>query len=94
MIKNSNPQVMFPSLGVWHWEEEPLETLVLKASGACAQMLHRTGGNRDSTPGGCTQVFMCSGSQGKEGTPQESGFNIPMDLGGSSEKEGGSTFGG
>ena len=35
--------------GVWHWKEEPLEHLALKASRAGVQELHRTGGNRDST---------------------------------------------
>ena len=37
--------------------------------GACAQKHHRTGGNRDTTLGGCTQDFMCTGSQDKAGTP-------------------------
>ena len=43
---------------VWHWVEEPPEHLALKASRACAQELRRTGGNRDSILGGCTQGFM------------------------------------
>ena len=31
------------------------------------QELHRTKRNRDSTFGGCTQGFMCTGSQAKHG---------------------------
>ena len=46
--ESSEPHLRFPILGVWHWEEEPPEHLALKASGACAQELHRTGENRDS----------------------------------------------
>ena len=41
------------------------ELLALKASGTWVQELHRTGGNRDSTLGGCTPGFMCTGTQGK-----------------------------
>ena len=33
-------------MGIWHGERAP-EHLALKASGACAQELHGTGGNGD-----------------------------------------------
>ena len=39
------PLVRFLCLGIWHWEEEPLELLALKANRACAQEVYRTGGN-------------------------------------------------
>lgn len=38
------PLIRFPSLGVWHWEEEPLKHLALKAIGACVQELCRCRG--------------------------------------------------
>ena len=53
--ESSERHVRLPSLGVWHQEEEPPEHLALKANEALSQELHRTGGNRDSTLGGCTQ---------------------------------------
>ena len=53
-----------PMPGIWHWEQEPLENLALKASGACAQELHGTGGNRDLILERGTRFFMCPGSQG------------------------------
>ena len=34
-------------MGIQYWEKETLEYLALKASGACVQELHRTGGNGD-----------------------------------------------
>ena len=49
--------------------EEPLENLTLKASGACEQELHGSGGNGDPTLERRTQDFMCTGSQGKAETP-------------------------
>ena len=60
----------------------------LRASGACMQELHRTGGNRDHIPERCTQVFMCTGPQGKAETPRESGSELTVVLGGSPEKKG------
>ena len=32
--ESSEPHVRLPSVGVWHWQEEPPEHLALKASGA------------------------------------------------------------
>ena len=65
MSESSEPHVRLPSLGVWHWEEENPEHLALKASGSWSQELHRTGGNRDSTLGGCTQSLMHTMTQDK-----------------------------
>jgi len=62
--ETSEPHSRCLSQGVWHGKEEPLGHMTLKASEACVQELHRTGGDRNSTPGGCTQAFMCTGSQG------------------------------
>ena len=45
--ESSEPHIKLSRVGIWHWEKEPLEHLALKASGACAQELHRTGGNGD-----------------------------------------------
>ena len=45
--ESSEPHIKPSHAGICHWEKEPLEHLALKASGACAQELHRTGGNRD-----------------------------------------------
>ena len=44
------------------------EHLVLRASGACTQELHRPGGNADSTLERHAQVFMCTGSEDKAET--------------------------
>ena len=52
--ESSKPHIRLPILGVQHWEEEPPERLALKASRAWLQELSRTGGNTDSTLGGCT----------------------------------------
>ena len=49
--------------------ERAPEHLVLKASRACAQELHRTGGNRDPILKRHTQTFTCTGSQGKAKSP-------------------------
>ena len=69
--------------GIWLWEQEPLENLALKASGACAQELHGTGGNRDLILERCTQAFMCTASQGKAETTQKSGSDLTAAPGGS-----------
>lgn len=58
-VRVPNPS-QFHSLGVWEWEQEPLDHLALKASGAWAQDLHRTGINRDSTLGMCTHLHVHS----------------------------------
>lgn len=52
---------------VWHWEEESLEHLALRANGPCAQELYGTGGK--SALEMCTQAFMCTRSQGKAEIP-------------------------
>ena len=67
--ESSETHVMFPFLGIWHWEEEPSEHLALRASGAFAQELYRTGENEESTLEKCTQAFVCTGSQGKAEIP-------------------------
>ena len=60
---------------------KPLEHLALMASGACAQELHRTGGNRNPILKRRTWTFMCTGSQGRARSPQESRSNLTAVLG-------------
>ena len=79
--ESSEPHIKLSCVRIWHWEKEPLEHLALKASGACVQELHRTGGNRDPTLNRHIHIFTCTGSQGKEKTPQESGSNLTAVLG-------------
>ena len=67
--ESSEPHIKPPCVGIWHWEKEPLEHLALKASGACAQQLHGTGGNGDPILKRCTQTVMCTGSQGRAKSP-------------------------
>ena len=67
--ESSEPHIKLSRVGIWHWEKEPLEHLALKASGACAQEHHRTGGNRDPILKRRSQTFMCTGSQGKAKSP-------------------------
>ena len=67
--ESSEPHIKSPGLGIRHWEKEPLEHLALKASGACVQELHRTGGDRDSILKRHTQNFTCTGSQDKTKAP-------------------------
>ena len=45
--ESSETHIKRPRVGMWHWEQEPVDHLALKASGACAQELHQTGGNGD-----------------------------------------------
>ena len=85
---SSEPHIKPPGVGIWHWEKEPLEHLALKASGACAQELHRTGGNGDCILKRHTQTFMCTGSQGKAKSPWESESNLTAVLGGHPGKTG------
>ena len=75
-------------VGIWHGKKEPLEHLALKASGDCAQELHRTGGNGDPILKRRTQTFTCTGSQGKAKSPRESGSNLTAVLGGHPGKTG------
>ena len=62
--------------------ERDLEHLALNGSGACAQELHRTEGNRDSILKRCTQTFTCTESPGKAKSLLESGSNLTSVLGG------------
>ena len=75
-------------MGIWHWEKEPPEHLALKTSGACVQELHRTWGNGDPILKRHTQMFTCTGSQGKAKSPWESGSKLTTVLGGPPGKTG------
>ena len=75
-------------MGIWHWEKEPLKHLALKASGACVQELHRTGGNGDPILKRHMRTFMCTESQGKAKSPRESGSKLTTVLGGHPGKTG------
>ena len=86
--ESSEPHIKPSRVGIWHWEKEPLEHLALKASGACAQELHRTGGNGDPIVKRRTRTFTCTGSQGKVRSPSESGSNLTAVLGGHPGKTG------
>ena len=86
--ESSEPHIKPSCAGIWHWEKEPLEHLALKASGACVQELHRTGGNGDPILKRRTQTFTCTGSQGKAKSPRESGSNLTAVLGGHPGKTG------
>ena len=37
--ESSEPHIKLPLVGIWHWKEEPLEHLALKASGTRVQEL-------------------------------------------------------
>ena len=86
--ESSEPHIKPSRAEIWHWEKEPLEHLALKASGACAQELHRTGGKGDPILKRCTQTFMCTESQGKAKSPRESGSNLTAVVGGHPGKTG------
>ena len=43
---------------------------------------------QDSNLGGCTQVFTCTGTQGKAVTPEEPGPELPVSFGGSPDETG------
>ena len=60
----------------------------MKASGACAQELHGTGGNGDPILKRRTWTFICTGSQGRARSPWESGSNLTAVLGGHPGKTG------
>ena len=64
--EGSEPHIRFPNLGVQQQEEEFLENQTLKARGIWLQDFDKTGGNRDSTPGGHTQSSVHIRTQGKE----------------------------
>ena len=80
--ESSGPHFKLFHVGIWHREKEPLEHLTSKASGACAQELHRTGGNGDPILKRRTQTFTCTGSQGRVRSLQEPGSNLTAVLGG------------
>ena len=86
--ESSEPHIKLSRVGIWHWEKDPSEHLVLKASRACAQELHRTGGNGDPILKRRTQTFTGTESQGKAKSPRESGSNLTAVLGGHPEKTG------
>ena len=86
--ESSEPHIKPSHVGIWHWEKEPLEHLALKASGACEQELHGTGGNGDPILKRRTQMFTCTGSQGRARSPKESGSNLTAVLGGHPGKTG------
>ena len=80
--ESSEPHIKPSRAGIRHGEKEPLEHLALKASGACAQELHGTGGNGDPILKRCTQTFTSTESQGKAKSPRESGSSLTTVLGG------------
>ena len=86
--ESSEPHTKPSRVGIQHWEKESLEHLALKASGACVQELHRTGGNGDPILKRRTQTFTCTGSQGRERSPQEPRSNLTAVLGGHHGKTG------
>ena len=67
--QSSEPHIKLPPVGIWHWEKEPPEHLALKASGVCAQELHKTGGNGDPILKRHTRTFTCTGCQGRARSP-------------------------
>ena len=79
--ESSEPHIKLSRVGIWHGEKEPLEHLALKASGACAQELHRTGGNGDPILKRRTHTFTYTRSQGRARSPQEPRSNLTTVLG-------------
>ena len=63
--ESCEPHIKLPRVGIWHREKEPSEHPALKASGACVQELHRTGGKGAPFLESLTQAFMFTGSQSK-----------------------------
>ena len=81
------PHIRLPSLGMWQRDWESPGNLTLKARGIWLQGFHSTGRNRDSSPGGHRQNFVCTSTQKKEAvTPQETEQKLPAGVGGSSVK--------
>ena len=64
--ESSEPHGGLLSQGLWQWEEKTPENLSLKVSGVWLQELHRTGGNRNSTLGGHTQMLLAPGPRDKK----------------------------
>ena len=60
----------------------------MKASGACVQELHGTGGNGDPILKRHTQTSACAGSQGRAKAPEDSGSDLTAVLGESPGKTG------
>ena len=86
--ESSEPHIRLSRVGIWHREKEPLAHLALKASGACVQELHWTGGNGDPILKRHTQTFTCTESQGKAKSPRESRSSLTAVLGGHPGKTG------
>ena len=86
--ESSEPHIKPSHVGDPAQGERAPEHLALKASGACAKELHRTGGNRDPIPKRHTQTFTCTESQGKAKSPRESGSNLTAVLSGHPGKTG------
>ena len=63
--ESSEPPVRLPGL---EWEGAPQENLAWKASRVGLQEFHRTGRNRNSTLGGCTEGLMHTRAQLKKQT--------------------------
>ena len=86
--ESSEPHIKPSHVGDPAQGERAPEHLALKASGACVQELHGTGGNRDPILKRHTQTFTCTESQGKAKSPRESGSNLTAVLGGHPGKTG------
>ena len=86
--ESSEPHIKPSHVGDPALGERAPEHLALKASGACAQELHGTGGNGDPILKRRTQTFTCTESQGKAKSPRESGSNLTAVLGGHPGKTG------
>lgn len=80
---HSHIKIVFQdSLRVSHWEEESLEHLALKFSGAWVQSFHKAWRKRDSTFGRCTKDITCFGTKSKDDLCE----NLTWGLGESSGK--------
>ena len=80
--ESSEPHVRLPSLGVCHQEEESSEHSAFKARGLDCELC-RHGGNRNSTPGGCTQSLVHSRTWAAAVASEECETKLPDGLGAS-----------
>ena len=64
--ESSEPHIKPSRVGIWHREKEPLEHLALKASGACAQELHRTGAKETPFLKGTHRLSCALGPRAKQ----------------------------
>ena len=78
----------FPSLGVWHQEEESPEQLALKSAELACRSSTRLGETETPFLEDTQKVFTCPGTQGKAVTPQNPGPDVPTGHGGSSGESG------